>query len=313
MLSEKEQKTDVTRFWNFIGNYSKTLIFYSVVGGALAFVLTFFVPKEYKSFGVVYPPSSTSIDNSIDYPNFGYDVEADRLIQILASSEIRDSVVRKFKLVEYFEIDQQTPDWLDNLSKKYYKNIKFERMASMSILVTARTKDPQLSADIVNYILSCTDLLREKIYKKNIITAYTHAQADYTAQKHLVDSMQASLAEKLKQNNMSSLLILLSDAQISIDLDKLNAIGTTGVNSSIGPDIIAFKSMYEIFKEYKARFIKVKKTYDNPIPKLYVISHAEANYKKISPSFAINTTIGILFALLVATMLLLVKHSRENR
>ena len=312
MLSEKEQKTDVIRFWNFIRKYAKSLIAYGAIGGVLAFVLTFFIPKEFKSFGVVYPPSSTSIDNSIDYPNFGYDVEADRLIQILASTEIRDSVIRKFGLAGYFEIDMQSADWMDDLSKKYYKNIKFERMPSMSILVTARTKDPRLSADIVNYILSSADALREKIYKKNIVTAYNNAKWDYDTQKHLVDSLQAVLAEKLKQNNMSSLLILLSDAQISFDLDKLNAIGSTAANSSIGPDIIAFKSMYEIFKEYKTRFIKIKKTYSNPIPTLYVINSAEANHKKISPSFIVNTAVGILFALAVATMVLLIRHSREN-
>ncbi len=313
MLSEKEQQSDATRFWQFITTHLKTLIIYAVLGGIAAFSITFFVPKEYKSYGMVYPPSSTSIDNSIDFPNFGYDVEADRLIQIFQSGEIRDSVVKKFDLVAYYEVDKSSPEWMDELTKKFYKNVKFERMPSMAVLISVRSKNAELSANMVNYIIHLADGLREKIYKRNIITAYENALADYEQQKHKVDSLQANLTERLQQNKISSLLLLMSDAQISIDLDKLSAISTTSANAGIGPDIIAFKGMYEVLKEYKNRFIKVKKTYVNPIPKLYVINYGEPNHKKISPSFTVNTAVGILFALFVSIIILLFKHNSENR
>lgn len=313
MLSEKEQQSDTRLFWKFITRYAGTLMLYAVIGGALAFISTIFIPKEYKSYGIVYPPSSTSIDNSIDYPNFGYDVEADRLIQILGSSEIRDSVIKTFNLAAYYKINTDTPDWMDNLVKKYHKNIQLERTPSMSVLITARSKDPELSSAIVNYIIHSANSLREKIYKKNIITAYENARADYEIQKRMVDSIQGLLTEKLKQNHLSSLLLLMSDAQLSFDVDKLNALSASAASSSIGPDILAFKSMYEVYKEYKARFIKVRKTYSNPIPKLYVINYGEPNYKKISPSFTVNTAVGILFALFVAVVVLLIRHHRETR
>jgi capsular polysaccharide biosynthesis protein len=83
MLSESEQKSDTLHFWEFIKKNLRLLIIYSIAGGGLSMVVTFFIPKEYTSSGIIYPPSSTSSDNSIDFPNFGYDVEADRLIQIL--------------------------------------------------------------------------------------------------------------------------------------------------------------------------------------------------------------------------------------
>jgi capsular polysaccharide biosynthesis protein len=312
MLSEKEQRSDAARFWEFIKTNLKTLVIYAALGGITAFVITFFVPKEYKSYGMVYPPSSTSIDNSIDFPNFGYDVEADRLVQIFQSGPVKDSMIKKFDLATYYEIDKTAPEWMDNLMKKYYKDIKFERTSSMSVLITARSKDAKLSAAMVNYIIHLADGLRENIYKKNIITAYENARADYDTQKRQVDSVEVILLEKLKQNNLSSLLMLISDAQISIDLEKLNAVNTSTSGATIGADIIAFKSMYEVLKEYKARFLKVKKTFANPIPRLYVINYGEPNYKKISPSFTVNVTVGILFALFVAIVVLLLKHTSEK-
>jgi capsular polysaccharide biosynthesis protein len=313
MLSEKEQQSDASRFWEFVSKNIKVLLLYAIIGGCSALVITFFLPKEYKSYGIVYPPSSTSIENSIDFPNFGYDIEADRLIEILNSSIIRDAVVNKFDLANYYEIDKSDEDWLDQLMKKYYKNIKFERTPSMSILITARTKDANLSADIVNFIISAADELREKIYKKNIIPAYENARLDYELQKHIVDSAEYALTEKLKNNKLSSLLMLTSDAQLSIDIDQLSAVKTLSTGTNIGSDIIAFKSAYEIFKEYKSRFIRVKKTYTNPIPKIFVINYAEPNFKKVSPFFTINIAVGILFSLCVAVAVFLIRHNIEDR
>ncbi|HOZ86900.1 MAG TPA: Wzz/FepE/Etk N-terminal domain-containing protein [Bacteroidia bacterium] len=312
MLSEAEQKTDTERFWKFITKNFKTLLLYAILGGVAATVVTFFLPKEYKSYGIVYPPSSTSIDNSIDFPNFGYDVEADRLMQILQSEEIMNKVMNKFDLVAYYEIDKSDSDWLDQFMKKYARNIKFERTPSMSVLISVRTKDAVLSSRIVSFIIQSADEFREKIYKKNIIPAYENAKLDYETQKHKVDSVQVQLTETFKRENMSSLLLLASDAQLSLDIDKLATIKISGSNQ-LGAEILAFKSMYEVLKDYKTRFIKVKKTYMNPIPRLYVINYGEPNHKKVSPSFMINISIGILFSLFVTVVVLLIRHNSESR
>jgi len=308
MLSDQEQKNDIILFLRFIKQNAKTLLIYAFTGALLATIATFFIKKEYKSYGIVFPPSSTSIDNSIDFPNFGYDVEADRLIQILGSAEIKDSVIGKFNLFDYYEIDGNQPERLDELNKKYYKNMKFERTPAMSVLISARTKDPKLSSDIVNFIIRSADAFREKIYKKNIITAYNNAKQDYDIQKRLVDSLQITLTNQLKKNKLSSLLFLMSDAQISFDMDKLNSINNSS-DASIGVKIIEFKGMYELLKEYRTRFIKVKKANNNSIPKLYVINYGAPNYKKIFPSFLINTSFGFGFALFVAMCVLFIKKN----
>jgi uncharacterized protein involved in exopolysaccharide biosynthesis len=313
MLSDKEQATDTTVFWQFLKRNFRVLCFYSIAGAVAALILTYFIPKEYKSYGIVYPPSSTSIENSIDYPNFGYDVEADRLIQILETREIRDSVAKKFDLVNYFEIKNDHPDWHDELIRKYARNIKMERTTSMAVLITARTKDPKLSADIVNYIIESADAFREKIYKKNIIPAYEHAQMEYELQKKKVDSAETQLIADLKLNNLSSLLMLMSDAQISVDIDKINNLPSSSSQPSIGSEIISFKSMYEVMKEAKSRLVRIKKTYVNPIPKIYVVNYAEPYYKKVSPSFLVNMIIGFIFSFCVTGIILLVRQHSEYR
>jgi len=299
MLDAEEQKNDVIKFMSFLKRNGPQLVLYAVAGAFIAAVVTFFIPKEYKSYGIVYPPSSTSIENSIDYPNFGYDVEADRLMQILESRDIRDSVIRRFHLREHFLIDTNRVDWNDELLKRYYKNIRLERTTSMAVLITARTKNAKLSADIVNYIISSADFFRERVYKRNIIPAYEEALKEYTLQQARLDTAEKKLLKNLSENHLSSLLLLYSDAQISVDIDKISARAETKGSAEIGAEIIHYKALSDVMKEAKLRYIKIKKTLNNPIPKIFVISAAEPHYRKISPSYSINMLVGAAFGLFI--------------
>ncbi|HQQ93360.1 MAG TPA: Wzz/FepE/Etk N-terminal domain-containing protein [Bacteroidia bacterium] len=311
MISESEQMADLSAIIRFIRKHYKSLLLYSVCGALAGFTLSLFIQKEYTSQAVVFPPSSTSIDNSIEFPNFGYDVEADRLIQILHSQEIRDSVTKRFDLLKVFDIDSTEADWLDKLNKKYFKNIRFERGTSMSVMITAKACDPELAAGMVNYILHLTDRLREKIYKTNINTAYTSALRDYALQRSKLDSAEKRLIADLQSNKLSSLLMMLPDAQIAVDFEKLSASGISSSNMSLGPEIMAFKEIYELTREFKTRYIKIKKSFDNPIPKLYVINYAEPNYKKVFPSYSLNALLGALSGLFLAFLFALFKPNHD--
>lgn len=307
MLTSEEQSYDTTQLITFIKQHLKTLLLYTIGGASLAIVLTLFIEKEYKSYGVVYPPSSTSIENSIDFPNFGYDVEADRLMQVLESKTIRDSVVTKFNLAKVFKIDTSAIDWNDKLQKLYYKNIKFERTISMAVIITARTNNAELSANIVNYIIDCADSFREHLYKRNLIPAFKLAQSEYNFQKQKVDSAETILLTHLKDNNLSSLLLLYSDAQLNITIDKLSA--DNGASAGLGAEILNYKSLSEVAKEAKMRYLKIKKSIQNPIPGIFVVSYAEPQYKKISPSFSLNALSGAAIGLVFSLVILLLRKS----
>jgi capsular polysaccharide biosynthesis protein len=313
MLSEIEQKSDTRMVIGFLRTNLKRLLLWGIAGGIVAAIITFFIDKQYRSYAVVFPPSSTAIENSIDYPNFGYDVEADRLMQILESREIRDSVILKFDLEKYYDADRSNKTWHDALIRKYSKDINFERTNSMAVIIHARNKNPEMAADIVNYIISAADRFREKLYKKNIFPAYDYAVREYKSQKDAVDVLEKKLTDELRENNLSGLLVLASDALITVNLEKLgNKSDGTG-STSIGTDIIAFKSMYKQLEETKSRMLKIKKTLENPIPVLFVVHNGEPLYRKVSPSYLVNALAGFLLASFVALLILLVSESRGLR
>jgi uncharacterized protein involved in exopolysaccharide biosynthesis len=245
----------------------------------------------------------------VDNPNFGYDVEADRLIQIFTSREIRDSVINRFDLLNYYELDKADEDWMDQLVKKYRNDIKFERTAYMSIVVSAQTKDPFMSAEIVNYIIEVTNKVREKIYKQNLSVAYKKAYEEFNKQKNTTDSTLALLKDGGRDMDMAGLALLAPNAQLNLNFDKISGIKSGADNISFAVHLIDYKHQLDRLNESESRLYKTRKMLNSPIPSVYIIDRAEASHKKVFPSFLINILVigGITF--LFTTLILSLKEN----
>jgi capsular polysaccharide biosynthesis protein len=308
MLSNQDQISDTVAFTQFIKKNLRLLSFCGLIGAILGLALGFILPKEYRSKANVYPPSSPSTEAIIDNPNFGYDVEADRLIQIFQSNGVRDSVIKKFDLLKYYELEKSDAEWLDKLTRYYKRDFSFERSTSMSVILTAQTKDPELSAGIVNYMIEVADLIREDIYKQNIRIARNNALSDFEMQKSKTDSALKQLVWLLKENGLNSMALLASNAQISLDLEKLSS-GSRDVNFEIGAGIIAFKTLRDRLNEFESRLIRVDKALSNPIPKLYVIDKAEARYKKVFPSKFLLSLTGLIAGVVITAIVIFARKT----
>jgi uncharacterized protein involved in exopolysaccharide biosynthesis len=309
MLSSSEQTIETKKAINFLLRNAKKLILYTSISVILAITITFFIPKEYYSYGIVFPPANPSLENNVDNPNFGYDVEADRLIQIFTSREIRDSVINRFDLLNYYELEKADEDWMDQLVKKYRRDIKFERTAYMSIVVSAQTKDPFMSAEIVNYIIEVTNKVREKIYKQNLSVAYKKAFEEFNKQKNITDSTMALLKDGGKDMDMAGLALLAPNAQLNLNFDKISGIKNGADNINFAVHLIDYKHQLDRLNESESRLYKTRKMLNSPIPSVYIIDRAEASHKKVFPSFLINILVigGITF--LFTTLILSLKEN----
>jgi uncharacterized protein involved in exopolysaccharide biosynthesis len=309
MLSQSEQNIETRQAINFLKRNARKLVLYTSLSVALTILITIFIPKEFYSYGIVFPPANPSLENNVENPNFGYDVEADRLIQIFTSREIRDSIIKQFDLVSYYELDSTDVDWLDQLVKRYRNDIKFERTAYMSIVVSAQTRDPYMSANIVNYIIDIANKVREKIYKQNISMAYKKTLEEYNYQKTTTDSAMSVLRKGGRDLDMAGLALLAPNAQLNLNLDKITGSSSNGNNINFAVNLIDYKHQLDRLHESEGRLYKTRKMLNSPIPSVYIIDRAEPSHKKVSPSFLINIVVigGITF--LFTTLLLSLKEN----
>ena len=305
MLSKEGQDFETKSVKEFIIKNKFKLAFNISIAIIVSIVITYFIPNEYRSYGIIYPPSSTSLENSVENPNFGYDIEADRIIQIMQSQVIMDSTTSKFNLITYFDIDIKEIDSRDKLTNNFLKMVKFERTNYMSVSISVKSKNPNMSADIVNYIIDKANELRERIYKQNVLLAYGKAQEELDFQRKISDSIITVVKKDLDKLNLSGLMVLATNGQLNFN--DLNSKQSSIENSNVGINIINYRSQLDRQREIENKLFKIKKTLDNPVPNLYLIDKGVPSFKKVYPSYALNALIAILFSLVISIILIVNK------
>ena len=111
----------------FIWKHRITLVIAIIIGSVGAAGVTYFIKPEYRSTGIIFPTNSNKLESVMANPQFGFDLDADRLMQILESRQVQDAVVEKFNLEEYYELDTTEAEWRGELNLEFVKDITFFR------------------------------------------------------------------------------------------------------------------------------------------------------------------------------------------
>jgi capsular polysaccharide biosynthesis protein len=134
---------------------------------AMATTLSMLMTPMYQSFAVVFPAQSTSLEKNLDGLEFGYEVHAERIIQILESDAVRDSISQKFDLIKRYEIDLSKPDWQDKFHDKFYSNFKFSKSKYKSVVIQVVDSDPIMSAKMANEMLDILNSVHINIFQSH--------------------------------------------------------------------------------------------------------------------------------------------------
>jgi hypothetical protein len=153
---------------------------------SIVFSSEFFVKPTYKSFAILYP------SNIIPYSS---ETPSEQLLQLLESSDIRNSLISKFNLASHYQIDTLSKSGLFHLIATYQSNVEVRRTQFNSIEIRVFDNDPQIACDMVTEIinelnLKARSLQREKTKEVSIITAN-----QMILKKKQVDSVNSILQE----------------------------------------------------------------------------------------------------------------------
>ena len=315
----KELKTSVILF-----KEKKFILFTIIASIVLAATVTFFIPKKYSSFTIIYPAKSNSLNDIATNPDFGFEIHADRLIQLIESQIIQDSLVNKFNLLEYYELKETENDWRYKLNEFMARDININRTRFLSIVITVTTEDPELSANMANYIVQTVDIVKENILKENTKIAVNVYKKQFENQRHHVDSLlnlifkltndkSASkknniLFEKrnntIKERQKQSIFTSADEAILNIAPENQNQQTESIINSYFHERGVLF--------DIRKKFEDANEQLASPIPKSYTISIAKPDFKKVSPSLSTNILIAIGIGLLGAILFILIKYKAKE-
>ena len=213
------------------------ILIVSVLCAILAVGVTFFIPKKYTSSGIVFPTNSNSMKDVANSTFFGYEFQADRLIQMFQSQKMKETIVKRYDLINYYEIDTNSKNWRYSLSKNYNADISFKRTKFISVELSVTMKSPELACDIANTMMSYIDTIRKEILYENIYALQNDLSYKIAKNQPIVDSLLYLLSNEKKMAKPNQLA-----QNIVSKLEENNKNG----NLSLGDEIVinAAKNKY---------------------------------------------------------------------
>jgi len=142
-----------TNYLKWLAGHGKALISIQVIAiiGGIVFSSPFFIPKQYKSFAVVYP---------YNFSVYSHESPTEQMMQFLTSRDIKEAVIKKFNLVKHYNIDTTNREWKSELLEKYDKDIIVNSTEYEAVELVVYDVSPDTAYKIVNGIL---DILNNKV------------------------------------------------------------------------------------------------------------------------------------------------------
>lgn len=152
----------------------------------------------------MFPVQSNAISKALltedvtgkqDVLQFGEEEQAEQMLQILNSDEIRSTISKKFKLMEHYRIDTADKYKNTRLYETYSDNISFKRTEFMSVKIEVLDEDRVMAAAIANDIAALLDSTKMRMQRDRALQAFRIVEREYLLKKAEVDGMQDSLAK----------------------------------------------------------------------------------------------------------------------
>lgn len=208
MKNSRKQKNifDSSGIVLFAWKWRKPLITISLASALLSFIFSSppFVYPRYKSTVILFPSTTYSVSKALlpqqfgvnqDVLQFGEEQQAEQLLQILHSDEIKNRIIDEFDLMSHYRINPNTKFKYTKLQKRYNKNISFRRTEFMSVEIKVLDESPDTAALIANRIAELLDEVKNKIQKERAIKALSIVENEYLALKREIEEKEQQLTE----------------------------------------------------------------------------------------------------------------------
>lgn len=330
MMDKKVQAASDFNSFNvlyFIYKWRKPLILVGVAAFIISCIVALTIKEKYKSTVILFPATTNSISKALltennvkqeDVLQFGEEEEAEQMLQILNSDEIRTRVCEKYNLMAHYGIDSTDKLKRTKLYDEFQSNITFKRTEYMSVKIEVMDNDPELASVIANDIAALHDSTKIRIQKDRAMRSLKIVEQEYFQKvqdvKNGIDSMKIlnsyGIYDYESQSEVTSeqyAIALAKGDQRAVKLleEKLKIIGLYG-----GAYVSLRENLYMQRKQLnllKTKYEEVKVDATEVLPQKFVVSTAFPAEKKSYPVrwvIVVVSTFATLLAAIIAILLL---------
>ena len=184
--------------------WRKKLLAVFLISAVVSGLISFLLPAQYKATAIVFPSRTFSVSKLLieqnqgaqeDYMDLGDEDDAEKLLQILNSSEIRTRVAEKYDLWTNWKIDKKSLYAQHYLKMKWDDMVSFKRTNFVSIKIEVYDYIANRSADIANSIVSYADSVKFRMTREVAKQALDITKDEYNSTliriKELEDCLQS--------------------------------------------------------------------------------------------------------------------------
>jgi tyrosine-protein kinase Etk/Wzc len=304
----------------FVWKKRKPLIIVTIAAAIVSIAVSLMLPVYYKATATVFPTRSNSVDfqgtarNSV--VEFGDEADAERLLQVLISPEIRDSLTNKYDLYEHYEIDSNESQARFKFQKAYEGNVQFNRTRYNSITIDVFDTDPEVAADMANDIVRLVDTVMNRMIRersKGPMWAVAH-------EVELIKTEMSDYSDRIKALSDSGVVGVDARANLNSDILEAKRAGDKALvaelekekaaSAKFGADYDLYTNLSEFFSLRYSNILDVNDQavqYANTnIQQTIRHSMAEVPDKKAKPKRMIIVVFSTFAALFFALAALLV-------
>jgi uncharacterized protein involved in exopolysaccharide biosynthesis len=188
---------------SLIKSYKKILLIVGSVALVVSTIVSFLIKDKYKSSVILYPTTNSSISKAIisetnngkdDVLKFGEIEEAEQLLQILHSDEIKQQIIEKYNLLNHYGIDENHKYRLTKLNDEFEDNVTFKLTKYLAIEIAVLDYNADTAALIANDIALYLDTVKNRMQKEIAIPAFKIVEQRYNAQKDFIKGLEDSLS-----------------------------------------------------------------------------------------------------------------------
>lgn len=316
----------------FFYRWRKPLVLVTVVAAIVSIVASLLIQNKYKSTVVLFPTTTSSIakalisDNNTgkeDVLRLGEEEQAEQMIQVLNSDEIRTRIIEKYDLMRHYDIDEDDQYKNTKLQKEFESNVSFDRTKFMSVEINVLDHSPDTAAKIANDIAALLDTVKNRMRREIAVEALGIVKEEYDAQIAYINSLEDSLkamremgiinvraqSERLTEQMATAILEGKHNAakELKIQLDTLGKYA--GLFTSIEDEkVLEKKRLSSIRAHYREAEIDAEKSLQHK----FIVNNAYAAEKKTYPIRWLIVVISTFSTFLLTLILILLYESVKS-
>ncbi len=292
--------------------------------GAYIFASPLITDPVYKSSTVFYPVTKGAISTEVlrkqspgeeDYLDFGEEKQVENYLEILRSNKVKNHLLKKFNLMDHYEIDRESEKPYAQFNKKYKNNFSFTKTEFMALEVEVFDKDPEQAAIMANEVVKIVDSLVNELKQKRAREAMKIAKKKYEQQKtrydEIADSVQKLAKKGLVEFEQQSKELtgalgkakLEGNTRVLEDLKKqMNTVGKYGpIYYTLIEELI---HVTEKIADFHAKYQQIRADATSDISRTYVLDKGQVSKKEAKPKKLFILIITLIGSFLITFVIL---------